>query len=792
MQFLFRRFYKSKSLRIINLIGLILMFSCIILSYSFIKNELSYESTYENSNRIVRLTAAYNGNVADGRLFGSELHDIRQNIPEIEDELSLHLINTATVNIEGNSYIVNDIWITSNNLLSILNIPLSEGNSQTALSTPGNVIISEELAIRLFGKTEVIGISFELSGRKIPKDLVTITGVFKKMPENSHFHTDFIVSNSKQIFENTFNYVYLLLYKSEYKDLVLRKMQDNFQKNNSEHKELKIDLMPMSDIHLHSKVLKEIEPNGNILYIYLIVGVNILLFIIVLFNLWLNSSVIFSYNKRYYQLLRLNGASSIMVIKDELRIFLLLFVITILVGTIGVFCLSNFYKIPLQNLSYFEIISITLLFLLLTGFISLLPIALNLSSTLFFNETDLKMNRFSFKGVRSMLISQYAIVIFILTIGVGVNRQMFMVHNTQLGGTNENIVVINEQPQDVVSQFRQLQDELLKCPDIESVTAAMQLPGDAIRDMITVQLPDKNKMMIPVLVVGENFFETFNIKPISGQLFAPLSLSSQEEFNLLVNRIDNNERSSLQENIIINKKALLDFGFTKPEDAIGTEIKMEHSVLDYFDRYIISGVVDNFVYTSVYEKEIPLIILQRNTFMHCFIIQFMPNKGKEGIVSLNRIWQKVNPDYPISYKYLTDSYKNIYHNELNAQRIVTIFSVLSFLITILGLLTFVAFLIRSRLKEIGIRKINGATSFEILIMLNSSFLKWILLSYAIAIPISWYTFDLWLQNFAYKAEFTWGLCVVVGIVVLFISSFCISIQTWKAANANPIDSIKNE
>lgn len=790
--FILRRFLKSKSLRIINLLGLTLIFACILVSYTYIKRELSYDKFYSNAHRIARMTLSYDNNTADGRIYGISAKQIWQDIPEIEDVLKLELVNTAILNHNGNKQVLSNLFFAGENLLNILDIPLIEGNSKEAFKSPESVIISERLALQLFGRTDIIGEKIELSSRRIESTVRFISGVFKNMPKNTHFHSDVIIH--KDDFDNSFYYTYLLL-KDGY-DLadIQSRLTANFKSQNPDNENAVISLMPMTDIHLHSHLLREMETNGNIYYIYLIAGINLLLLIIVLFNLWLNSSVIFSYNKRYYQLLRMNGASSSVVIKDEIWVSLLLAVISILAGKLLSVFIGSYFSISFSTLSLSETIGIALLFILFTIFVSLLPILINMPATAFLNEqADLRQSRFSISNVKYMLIVQYSIVLFIIIVGIGINSQMALIRDTQVAGNNDSILVFEEQPHEVIKNYTAFRDELLKHSEIESVTAAMQLPGIAVRDMIAITAQGKEPVYIPVLVVGEDFMQTFNIKPVAGTLFPPLRLSYAEEENLQQRKMyEEGFKPSHTDNIIVNRKALGQLGFSSPEEAIGKEVGIVHNSLDYFPTGIICGVVEDFTYTNVYEDAIPMVILQRNMFMNCFIIRIAPGRNEQALATLNSVWTTLNPDYPINYKFLSDSYKSLYMNELNAEKVVLFFSILSFIITILGLIIFMAFMIKNRMKEISIRKVNGATNSEIVFMLNFGLLRWIFLSFVIAMPAAWYVMDKWLENFAYKTTIYWWIFVLAGVSVFLVSFLAISWQSLRAARINPAKSLKGD
>ncbi len=390
-----------------------------------------------------------------------------------------------------------------------------------------------------------------------------------------------------------------------------------------------------------------------------------------------------------------------------------------------------------------------------------------------------------------MLVIQYSIVIFIIIVTIGINNQITLIKNTQIGGTEANILVLEEQPTEVIGNYSTLRNELLKHTEIESVTGAMQLPGSAVRDMIGVSIDGKEQTYLPVLVIGEDFFSFYGIKLVAGTLFSPLKLTLKEEEELVFKRMDEKIFSNIKEDVILNSKALQVFGLASAEEAVGKEIKIEHGSLDFTQTAVVLGVVEDFTYTSVYEDAVPMIILQRNMFMNCFMIRFAPEQETQAMQTLNAVWGKINPDYPINYKFLSDTYNIVYKNELNAGKVIKFFSILCLIITILGLIVFMTFMIKTRTKEIGIRKVNGATNQEIVVMLNVSLLRWIILSVCIAIPTAWFIIDKWLESFAYKTELHWWMFIGASIFVSLISLIAVSFQSWKAAKINPVKSVKS-
>ena len=248
---------------------------------------------------------------------------------------------------------------------------------------------------------------------------------------------------------------------------------------------------------------------------------------------------------------------------------------------------------------------------------------------------------------------------------------------------------------------------------------------------------------------------------------------------------------NLSEEYVLNAKAVKMLGLGSPEKAINKTLTINHSSLGYIHQGIICGVVNNFTYTTMYEDTIPMIVIQRplHFFLNCIMVRLNPKNTECSLAVFNKVWNEVNPDYPASYSFLQDEYAKVYHNELNAEMLVRVFSILCLIIANLGLVIFMAFIIKSRTKEIGIRKVNGASSMEIVRMLNMSFIRWIVLAIIIAIPLAYFIMQRWLQDFAHKTTLDWWIFALTGLFVLLLSLLSVSWMTWDAATANPVESI---
>lgn len=794
---LLKRLKKSKSLRIVNLLGLIAIFSCLTLSYAFIKKEWSYDRFHENADRIVRFSFQVDNEDIDGRCWGWSKNDPTfMGIAGIEDMVFFSKANTGLLTYNDIPKVVNDFYFASSNFFEVFSFKLLEGEKSTVLDTPQKTVLSRRYARELFGEESPIGREIKISSRRYDGETLFVSGVFEDFPETSHFHTDLIIHRPDT--ESTdWAYIYLLLAENTRLENLASTLTARMDEENA-NSERRISpyLVPLTDIHLHSRVLRELEPNGNITYIYLIAGANILLLIIVLFNLWLNTGLIFSFNKKYYQLLRLNGASSTVVLRDESITALILGVSSILIG--GIISYVLFPRLNLLSiLSVWEIIMIPLLFILIVLLVSILPAITKISTTMFrYDRDSLRIANFDLARVKYMLIAQYGIVMLVVIIGFGISKQMSLIKTSQVGGHEQTILVMNEQPDAVKERYDILKDELMKYPEIESVTTAMQLPGSAIRDVIRVKLEGGSESevhTIPLLVVGNDFLPFFNIQPVAGTVFTPTMRSFTEENEMFIDKLKNKKISNTSEEYVINRKALDLLGIDSSEEAVGKILHLvSQNGIEYINKGKIVGVTDDFNYTTTFEDVQPQLIVQRKLFQHCIMVYLSPDNLQQAVATFNRVYNEIYPDYPADYSFLQDIYAKVYHNEVKAEVLVRVFSLLCLIVANLGLIIISSFVIRRKTKEIGVRKVNGATPADIIRMLNNRFIVWIGIAFVIALPCAYLIMTRWLEHFAQKSQLGIWIYAFAGILVLFLSVVSISWQSYKAATINPVYALKTE
>jgi putative ABC transport system permease protein len=393
------------------------------------------------------------------------------------------------------------------------------------------------------------------------------------------------------------------------------------------------------------------------------------------------------------------------------------------------------------------------------------------------------------------MTAQYAVVMIVVILAFGISRQMNLVKETQAGGSERNILVMTEQSKQVQAKFDLLKTELLKHTEIEAVTACFQLPGDAIRDATQVRKEDEANTdwkRLPIMIAGEDFLPFFCIRMVAGQGFSPAKYDYQTEAKIFSDRLQHQQYSEHIEEYVINRKALAVLGFNTPDEAIGEMLRINHGTIDYFTRGIITGVTDNFNYTGLYGETNPLLIMQRRLFQGGIMVRLAPDRFMQARAVFEKVWNGVNPGYPPDYTFMSDVFDRTYRNEMNAQQLVFIFSLLCFAIADLGLIIFMAFIVRRRTKETGIRKVHGASVGDIIRMLNMDFIRYIIVAFVIAVPVAYYVMDRWLERFASRTPLDWWIFALSGLSVLLISVVSVSMQSWRAATANPVDAIKSE
>jgi putative ABC transport system permease protein len=793
---------------LINAVGLSSAFSCVLIIFIYTSQQLSYDKFHSKSGRIYRMTVDTNRgaiSIHPARVYG-DTQKLLSKYPAIENMVRIVPFRNAIVKIGEQKFYSRNAYSTDSSFFKIFDFKILAGSPENAFSQPGRAFICRSLALTYFG-------SIDVAGRKItilhqqdndPK-VYTIDGVMEDFPRNSHFHAELLTSFTSDNDRTTWAYTYLLIKKGADVDALRSTIQHNWETENKSNDSIPIlYLQKLTDIHLFSQKTREMEKNGDIRSIILLVSCTVLILFIALINYLNLSRVQLIARMKSVRIKLINGASKWTVGWEIIQESLLLSVFSILIGFFIADWLGESLKISvLQSGRIFGIGIICTGFIVSIALLAVFPLY---SSKIIY---DIKMTGKQESLYSFPLVMQFTLAIVAIASTLVLNRQIDFINSKHPAAQNANMVVIADNPWQSVQRYDLIKTELLKNSSIANVTAAMEDPGSDILDAVGFEMEGvakKEGQSINIFTTDSNFFRSLGIHPLAGTTELGFTPSQQWESDAVdlsnLRQSQNADKQKLaelerkvgnyREKYILNQSALKLLGINKPDDAIGKRFRLNFFLPDLFPEGEIVGVVPDFHYTDLHSPEKPLAIAPRKLFNYCFIISINPLQRREALNTIGSTWQKINPEFPFQYEYITDSYRKVYAGEYAQTRALSLFALISIILSSLGIFAMAAFSMQHRVKEIGIRKINGAMISEILTMLNKSFVSWIAIAFIIATPISWIAMHKWLENFAYKTELSWWIFALAGLLALGIALLTVSWISWRAATRNPVEALRYE
>ena len=739
------------------------------------------------------------------RVYG-DTQKLLSKYPAIENMVRIVPFRNAIVKIGEQKFYSRNAYSTDSSFFKIFDFKILAGSPENAFSQPGRAFICRSLALTYFG-------SIDVAGRKItilhqqdndPK-VYTIDGVMEDFPRNSHFHAELLTSFTSDNDRTTWAYTYLLIKKGADVDALRSTIQHNWETENKSNDSVPIlYLQKLTDIHLFSQKTREMEKNGDIRSIILLVSCTVLILFIALINYLNLSRVQLIARMKSVRIKLINGASKWTVGWEIIQESLLLSVFSILIGFFIADWLGESLKISvLQSGRIFGIGIICTGFIVSIALLAVFPLY---SSKIIY---DIKMTGKQESLYSFPLVMKFTLAIVAIASTLVLNRQIDFINSKHPAAQNANMVVIADNPWQSVQRYDLIKTELLKNSSIANVTAAMEDPGSDILDAVGFEMEGvakKEGQSINIFTTDSNFFRSLGIHPLAGTTELGFTPSQQWESDAVdlsnLRQSQNADKQKLaelerkvgnyREKYILNQSALKLLGINKPDDAIGKRFRLNFFLPDLFPEGEIVGVVPDFHYTDLHSPEKPLAIAPRKLFNYCFIISINPLQRREALNTIGSTWQKINPEFPFQYEYITDSYRKVYAGEYAQTRALSLFALISIILSSLGIFAMAAFSMQHRVKEIGIRKINGAMISEILTMLNKSFVSWIAIAFIIATPISWIAMHKWLENFAYKTELSWWIFALAGLLALGIALLTVSWISWRAATRNPVEALRYE
>ena len=790
-----RNIIRNKKSTLLEISGLTIGLASFILLILFVGYELSYDKFNSKADRICRVAINIETSGTNTSSPGSVnmLADIfYEEFPEVELVCRLKRCKNIEVKYNENVFAEKNVFLSDSTLFNIFSFRFIKGNAQTALNSSGSVVISKKIARKYFADKDPLGKVIEIKDSE-NKYLMRITGVVEDMPYNSHFHGDIFMSihNDPDIErrnwgETSYN-TYILLHKgidfkeanSKVYDLTIKYLYGGVEKyyTNSSSKWMYY-LQPLLKIHLYSHLEDELEPNGNIIYVVVLLITAIFILVIACIN-FINLVTAKSTTRAKEIFNRkIAGGNKAHVIKlilfeniakSFISLLLALCVIQIVLPysraflnkPIEITYLDNFYTIPLL-----------LLFALVIGFVSGLYPAFILSSYGYQAVTDTKQKTAGFRNV--LVVFQFSLSIFLLISTTAIYKQLMFSQNQKLGFNKEHILVIKN-PLGLGNKIAPFKNELLKNPGIQAVSASRYNIGQDYQ-AVTNNSENMKDFLLCYMYADPDFMKVMGFEMAYGRYFS-------------------NEIPYDSTAVVLNEAAVK---LLKWDNAIGMYIN-NHSM--NYGRYKkdynhVIGVVKNFHFESKHEEIRPMGISFLNgigpTPVNYILVRLAPGNIPETINFIRKTWENFSVQPVFEYSFFDEEYNMLYREEKKMEGFLLLFSILSIFVACLGVLGLASFIAENKIKEIGIRKVNGAKISEVLVMLNSSFIKWVSIAFVVAAPIAWYAMHRWLENFAYKTELSWWIFALAGVMALGVALLTVSWQSWKAATRNPVEALRYE
>ena len=795
-----RNIIRNKAFSAINILGLAIGIAACVLILQYVTFELSYDDFHTKGNRIyrVRQDRYDKGKLSTQWAGGAQAagNSFKKAFGEVEDYVKVLKRRPLMAEYDEKSLKVERVFIASESFFRIFSYPLLSGNPNTVLSEPNTVALSESVARRLFGRENPMGKTIRIN----QKQAVKVTGVYQDMPANTHLKADLLIPHVTFIQEagrdnnpdNAWMWdgalSYLLL-RSDAKPAALEaKFVPYIQETiGAELKKFNADavytLQPLRDIHLYSHFMEEAEPNGDGKTVYLLLGIAFFIVVIAWVN-YINLATAKAINRaKEVGVRKAIGSLRGQLIRQFLTESVLLNGLAVVVGLILItLALPTFNQLSGQQLSFSLAGSarfwVPLVGLFIIGaFLSGLYPAFVLSGfkPISVLKGSVSTSRQGIVLRKSLVVFQFAATLFLLVGTLAVFHQIQYMREQTLGINIDQTLVINppiiRTDSTFVRQMATFKEELLRRPGIQSITASTVVPGQASdwnAGGIRLKGTDESKSeQYRVIGVDYDFLKTFDLKLLAGRNFAK-------------------DYGSDPKALIFNKMALKQLGFDQPEQAIGKQIEF------WGETFTLVGVTDNYHQQSLRDAYEPLILRLIPDVQGFFSIKLAAGQLNSTLADIRTEWNHFFPGNPFEYSFLDERFNEQYRADQRFGQVFGLFTGLAILVACLGLFGLASFTTAQRTKEIGIRKVLGASVNEIVQMLYREYATLLLISFVVAAPLAWYAISQWLQGYAFRATIDWWLFVVPLVLVLLIALLTVSFQSIKAALMNPVKSLRSE
>ncbi|MCG6189807.1 ABC transporter permease [Maribellus maritimus] len=774
-----------------------------ILVSGYVFYEKGFDRVFPDNKNIYRVTTEiYNNNELSLSIPSGERGistSVKETYPNVLATGYITRTSNPQYKIGEEIFSDEQIYHASHGFLDVFSIPLVLGNKAQILTRPYTVIISESTAKKYFGNENPIGKTLF----KYPAYEYTIEGVFQDIPAQAHFTADALLSfhddmhlppPAKAQWGETGFYTYLKVkdntdinqLETGINNLVAEYKKSTFEKNNIQHK---YHLQALNDIHLHSELKQELQPNSRAEYVYLIFIIGFLILVASGFNY-----IQFSFSRlinsaKQTGIKKINGATYSGIVfaslAESIIIHLFALIISLAIARTLFPLMQNEFGILLQP------VFVQPLFLEVLFGILILSIFVNgvLPALLINRFNGLELLKLKYKPVASgtsfrqvIVVAQFVIIIAIISGISGMNKQVNFLIQKDKGLDLNNTIVVKipsnmRKTSQRINNLSAFDQDLISNSSIVGISSSNAIPGDLpAYNFNFKEIQSQKGGKAALIVADENYINNYKIDLLAGKNFYAIA--------------DDDKKNGC----LINQACLSVIGFKTPEEAVGRVLKMEdESGLQKFETSVI-GVTKNVDFSDAKEQHEPIVIMDwtQNMVWGNYSIKMATPDYASVLPFIREKFKATFPNYPFEYVVLEDYYNRQFESETQLIKIFRLFIFIAIFITVINLFSISWLITSARIKEIGIRKVNGANVSEVMILLNKNFILWIILAFVIATPVSWLAMHSWLENFAYKTNLSWWIFALAGILALGIALLTVSFQSWQAATKNPIESLRYE
>jgi putative ABC transport system permease protein len=801
----FRNLWKNKTYSVINILGLTLGLVCFLLIALYVFDELTYDRFHKKADNIYRVIdnkISQEGKESKVAAVGYKIAEQAPvNIPEIKLAAHFSVLRRVTVSDPASTNAFYEPFTIANpDFLNVFDFKLLDGNRTTALTAPRSVILTEETAKKIYGVSSVVGRTLKIDRDSL---LYTVTGILQNYPSNSHISFKLIFSESSSTSQGFRDFVnndwtsntfptYLVLDRKADIEKATQKLNQLVTSNRGNDNQGKntLGLQPLKAIHFYSAGIEGDGSKGNISYIYVFSIVALFVILIACINYMNLTTARFASRGKEIAVRKVAGAGRRILITQFLSEAFVMAIIALVLALVTVWLLlPSFNAFAEKQLSlnagtdYRVWLGIFITILIVGLFAGAYPALFQSRLKPFLllkNKIQQSKGQLSLR--KGLVVFQFSLSIIMIVATLVVFLQMKYVATTDMGFNKEQLVVVDINSGAVRNGAETIKEEYAKIAAVKSVSVTSRVPGEwKVMPKVRVNQQGSNASGgdMYYLAVDDQFLKTYEMSLLKGKNFS-----------------GNPGDSSM---VLINETAASLMGIKEPSEQMieipSIDFNGSVSNLGQPFRARVIGITKDFNFRSLREEIAPMVMAYKDGTPHSidyFTVRLNTDKAEQTVKQLERILYKIDANHLFEYNFLDKQWDTFYREDQKRQTIFLVIAIMTILIACLGLFGLATYAAEQRIKEIGIRKVLGASVTQLIAMLSSEFVKLVIIAAIIAIPVAWWMMESWLNDFAYRTKIYWWVFVIGGSMALLIALFTVGLKALKAAIANPVKSLRTD